>query len=92
MSSWRDIQRLGKAVLKRLPRGRARVVGVMVDVGGRPLGIELTGGGFDYRGWFQKMADELGVEVVVTDDSTDYIPGIDDAGLIHQQCVVRLGG
>ena len=61
-----------------------------MDVGGRTLGIELTGGGFDYRAWFQKMADELGVVVVVTDDSTDYSPGIDEAGLSRQQCVVHM--
>ena len=28
VSSWRDIQRLGNGVRKRLPRGRARIVGV----------------------------------------------------------------
>lgn len=58
------MQRLGKTVRNRLPKGRARVVGVVVDVGGRTLGIELSGAGFDYRAWFQGMSDELGVEVV----------------------------
>ena len=43
-----------------------------MDVGGRVLDIELTGSEFDYERWFESMADELGVEVVVTDDSTDY--------------------
>ena len=90
VSSWRDMQRLGKAVRNRLPKGRARVVGVVVDVGGRTLGIELSGAGFDYRAWFQGMSDELGVEVVVTDDSTDYSLGIDEAGLSRQQCLVHM--
>ena len=53
-------------------KGEARPVGVVVDVGGRVLNIELSGEGFDYEGWLESMADELGVEVVVTDDSTDY--------------------
>ena len=106
VSSWRDIQRLGKAVRRRLPRGSARIVGVdetwvkvkgrsrplgvVVDVGGRTLGIELSGQGFDYRGWFQKMAEELGVEVVVTDDSTDYGTPIEDSALSRQQCMVHM--
>ena len=99
------MQRLGKTVRNRLPKGRARVVGVdetwlkvkgktrpvgvVVDVGGRTLGIELSGAGFDYRAWFQGMSDELGVEVV-TDDSTDYSLGIDEAGLSRQQCLVHM--
>ena len=106
VSSWRDIQRMGKGVRMRLPRGSARIVGVdetwvkvkgrsrpvgvVVDLGGRTLGIELTGEGFDYKGWFQGMADELGVEVVVTDDSTNYSLAIDEAGLTRQQCLVHM--
>lgn len=106
VSSWRDIQRLGQAVRRRLPPGRARIVGVdetwvkvrgqarpvgvVVDVGGSTLGIELTGAGFDYRGWFESMARELGVEVVVTDDSTDYRSGVDHAGVQRQQCLVHM--
>ena len=106
VSSWRDIQRMGKGVRMRLPRGSARIVGVdetwvkvkgrsrpvgvVVDLGGRTLGIELTGEGFDYKGWFQGMADELGVEVVVTDDSSNYSLAIDEAGLTRQQCLVHM--
>ena len=106
VSVWRDVQRLGKAVRRRLPSGRAKVagvdetwlkvkggsrpVGVAVDVGGRTLGIELSGSGFDYESWFKSMADELGVEVVVTDDSNDYVSGVDEAGLSRQQCVVHM--
>lgn len=106
VSSWRDIQRLGKSVRRRLPKGNARVVGVdetwvkvkgrsrpvgvVVDVGGRVLNIELTGKGFDYGSWFKSMADELGVEVVVTDDSTDYSRPIDDIVLSRQQCLVHM--
>ncbi len=56
---------MGRAVRKRLPRGRAKVVGVdetwlkvkgssgavgvVEDVGGRTLSIELSGSEFDYR-------------------------------------------
>ena len=36
------------------------------------------------------MADELGVEVVVTDDSTNYSLAIDEAGLTRQQCLVHM--
>ena len=50
----------------------------------------MTGEGFDYKGWFQGMADELGVEVVVTDDSTNYSLAIDEAGLTRQQCLVHM--
>lgn len=106
VSSWRDIQRLGKAVRSRLPRGSARVVGVdetwvnvrgrsrpvgvVVDVGGRVLGMELTGSEFDYRKWFESMARELGVQVVSTDDSTNYSPAVDHAGVSRQQCLVHM--
>ncbi len=106
VSSWRDIQRLGKSVRSRLRscsarvvgvdetwlkvKGRSRPVGVVVDVGGRTLNIELTGAGFDYRSWFESMADELGVEVVVTDDSTDYSASVLDVGLFRQQCMVHM--
>lgn len=106
VSSWRDIQRLGAVVRRRLPKGSARVVGVdetwvkvkgrsrplgvVVDTGGAVLGIELTGRGFDYRRWFESMARELGVEVVVTDDSKDYSNAVDDAGVTRQQCLVHM--
>ena len=44
VSSWRDIQRMGKGVRMRLPRGSARIVGVdetWVKVKGRsrPVGV-----------------------------------------------------
>ena len=100
---WRDLQRLGRLVRRRLPAGQARIVGVdetwlkargkarpvgrVVDLEGRRLGLELTGPGFDYRWWFQEMADPLGAEVVVTDDSSDYAGPIEDAGLRRQQCL-----
>ena len=106
VSSWRDIQRLGKAVKRRLPEGKARVVGVdetwvkikdrsrpvgvVIDVGGRVLSIELTGPEFDYESWFESMADELGVEVVVTDDSTDYSIPTGRGSVIRQQCLVHM--
>ena len=106
VSSWRDIQKLGKAVKRRLPEGKARVVrvdetwvrikgrsrpvGVVVDVGGRVLSIELTNAEFDYESWFEAMADELGVEVVVTDDSTDYSIPIEESAVIRQQCLVHM--
>ena len=61
-----------------------------MDVGGRTLNIELTCTGFDYRSWFESMVDELGVEVVVTDDSTDYSASVSDVGLFRQQCLVRM--
>lgn len=63
VSSGRDIRRLGKSVKRRLPErkasivgvggrdmGEARPVGVVVDVGGRVLNIELTGEGFQRVG------------------------------------------
>ena len=97
---------LGKAVRRQLPKGSARVVGVdetwvkvrgrsrpvgvVLDLGGTVLNIKLTGRGFDYRGWFKSMADELGVEVVVTDDSTDYSVCVDETGLSRQQCLVHM--
>lgn len=105
-SSWRDVQRLGSMVRRRLPAGRARVVGVdetwlkvkgtsrpvgvALDVGGRLLGIELTGEGFDYVSWFKRLAAELGVEVVITDDARAYDAGVDESGMSRQQCLVHL--
>ncbi len=106
VSSWRDIQRLGQSVRRQLPRGGARVVGVdetwvkvrgqsrpvgvVVDVGGRTLGIELTGAGFDYHEWFETLARELGVQVVVTDDSRDYCTAVEAAHVRQQQCLVHM--
>lgn len=106
MSSWRDVQRLGCMVRRGLAAGSARVVGVdetwlkvkgksrpvgvVVDVGGRTLGIELTGAGFDYVGWFERLSAELGVEVVVTDDSTDYALAVEESGVSRQQCLVHM--
>ena len=51
---------------------------------------ESTGAGFDYRSWFESMADELGVEVVVTDDSTDYSASVSDVELFRRQCLVHM--
>ncbi len=65
-------------------------MGVVVDVGGRTLSIELSGSGFDYRAWFGRMSEELGVEVVVADDSRNHAAGVQEAGLSGQQCVVHM--
>ena len=70
--------------------GRSRPVGVVVEVGARVLGMELTGTEFDYRGSFESMADELGVDVIVADDSTDYSIPIEKSTLIRQQCLVHM--
>lgn len=101
-----SIQRLGQAVCRQLPQGDARVVevyetwvkvrgqpkpvGVVVDVGGRTLGIELTGAGFDYQGWFEALEREPGVQVVVTDDSRDYRTTVEVAQVRRQQCLVHM--
>ncbi len=37
-------------------RGKSRPAGVVVDLDGRMLGLELTGPGFDYGQWFQELA------------------------------------
>ena len=71
-------------------RGKSRPVGMVLDVGGRLLGIELTGEGFDYVSWFENLADELGVGVVVTDDARAYDEGVEQSGLSRQQCMVHL--
>ena len=97
VTSWRDRQRLGRAVRRRLPAGRARIVavdetwlrvrgksrpaGVVVDLAGRMVELQLTGPGFDYGQWFRELAEQLGVEVVVTDDAAEYAGPIEDAGL-----------
>ncbi len=63
VTSWREMQRLGLAVGRRLPvgwvrigavdetmlrvRGKFRPVGVVVGQDGRMPGLELTGPGFD---------------------------------------------
>ena len=106
VTCWRDLQRLGRLVRRRLPAGHARIVGVdetwlkvrgkarpvgmVVDLDGRRLGLELTGPGFVYRRWFQERADQLGAEVVVTDDASASAGPIEDAGLRRQQCMVHL--
>ncbi len=106
MTSWREVQRLGRAVRRRLPAGRVRIVGVdetwlrvrgksrpvrvVVGRDGRMVGLKLTGPGFDYGQWFQELAEQLGVAVVVTDDASEYAGPIADAGLGRPQCMALM--
>lgn len=105
-SSWRDARKLGGMARRRLPagsarvvgvdetwmkvRGKARPVGVALDLGGKMLGVELTGADFDYVGWFKRLSEELGAEVVVTDDARACDEGVEQSGVGRQQCLARL--
>ena len=71
-------------------RGQSRPVEVVVGRNGRMLGLKLTGPGFDYGRWFRKLADQLGVEVMVTDDASGYAGPIADAGRQRQQCMALM--
>ena len=100
VSSCREVQRLGTAVRKRLPTGSARPVGVdhtgvpdwvrarplkvVVDTGGAVLRVSLADRGLNWQGWFESLARELVVEVVVDDDSRDYSIAVDDARVSRQ--------
>lgn len=74
-------------------KGREVVVGFVVDAANeRTLGFEVLveGDGETFREWLKPYAEELGAEVLVTDDNDSYSVAAPGLGLSHQLCVAHV--
>lgn len=71
-------------------KGEEVVLGFAVDAqGGNTLGFEVLfeGDGKAFRRWLEPYIEELGVEVLVSDDNDSYSVAAAELGLSHQLCV-----
>lgn len=74
-------------------KGKLIGVGIAIDIGnGHTLMVELTevDNPGNYVSWLRSCAEELGAEVVVSDDSPDYKVPVDEIGLHQQLCLVHV--
>lgn len=74
-------------------RGREVVIGFVVDgQSGRTLGFEVLfkGDGEAFKEWLKPYAEELGAEVLVTDDNDSYGIAAAELSLSHQLCVAHV--
>jgi transposase-like protein len=74
-------------------RGQEVVVGFVVDgQSGRTLGFEVLfeGDGQAFKGWLKPYAEELGAQVLITDDNESYGLAADGLGLAHQLCIAHV--
>lgn len=74
-------------------KGQKVVVGFVVDAqSGRTLGFEVLfeGDGKAFREWLEPYAQELGAEVLVSDDNDSYGVAAAELGLSHQLCIAHV--
>jgi len=74
-------------------KGREVVVGFVVDgASGKTLGFEVLfeGDGEAFERWLKPYAEELGAEVLVSDDNDSYGVAAASLGLSHQLCVAHV--
>jgi transposase-like protein len=74
-------------------KGRDVVVGFVVDAeSGKTLGFEVLfeGDGRAFREWLAPYAEELGAEVLVSDDNDSYGIAAAGLGLSHQLCIAHV--
>ena len=74
-------------------KGKEVVIGFAVDAqSGRTLGFEvlLEGDGRAFQGWLEPYAQELGVEVLLSDDNDSYGVAASELGLSHQLCIAHV--
>lgn len=74
-------------------RGQEVVVGFVVDgQSGRTLGFKalFEGDGQAFKEWLKPYAQELGAQVLVTDDNDSYSLAADGLGLAHQLCIAHV--
>jgi transposase-like protein len=74
-------------------RGREVVVGFVVDgQSGKTLGFEvlLQGDGRAFREWLEPYVQELGAEVLISDDNDSYGVASAEMGLSHQLCIAHV--
>ncbi len=74
-------------------KGQKVVVGFVVDgEGGRTLGFEVLfeGDGEAFKEWLEPYVEELGAEILVTDDNDSYSVAASGLGVEHQLCVAHV--
>jgi transposase-like protein len=74
-------------------RGQEVAVGFVVDAqSGKTLGFEVLfeGNGGAFRRWLEPYVEELGVEVLVSDDNDSYGVAAAELGLSHQLCIAHV--
>lgn len=74
-------------------KGEEVVVGFVVDgSSGKTLGFEVLfeGEAGAFRRWLEPYAEELGVEVLVSDDNDSYSVAAAELGLEHQLCIAHV--
>lgn len=74
-------------------KGEEVVVGFVVDgASGKTLGFEVLfeGEAGAFRRWLEPYAEELGVEVLVSDDNDSYSVAAAELGLEHQLCIAHV--
>lgn len=74
-------------------KGREVVVGFVVDArGGKTLGFEVlfAGDGGAFRRWLAPYAEQLGAEVLVSDDNDSYAVAASELGFSRQLCVAHV--
>ena len=74
-------------------KGREVVVGFVVGAqSGKTLGFEVLfeGDGEAFRRWLEPYVEELGVEILVSDDNDSYSSATAELGLSHQLCVAHV--
>lgn len=74
-------------------RGKATFLGVVVDgQSGETIGVDILveRDSVGFLDWLRFYTDELGVEVLVTDDLLTYKPVSEELGLDHQVCLTHV--
>lgn len=72
-------------------KGKTTSLGIVVDVGGKVLAIEVLGkpDKGKYLSWLKRWAQEFGAEIIVSDDSVNYRAPVEELGLKQQLCLVH---
>jgi len=74
-------------------KGKEVVVGFVVDgASGKTLGFEVLfeGDGGAFQRWLEPYVEELGVEVLISDDNDSYSVAAAELGLSHQLCIAHV--
>ncbi len=74
-------------------KGKEVVVGFVVDgASGKTLGFEVLfeGDGGAFQRWLEPYVEELGVEVLISDDNDSYGAAAAELGLSHQLCIAHV--
>jgi hypothetical protein len=74
-------------------RGQEVMVGFVLDAqSGKTLGFEVLfeGDGQAFKEWLEPYVEELGAEVLLTDDNDSYGVAASELGLSHQLCIAHV--